>query len=175
MTSNTEYMVASHLAAQNDNQAASMMGKRAFGLKTVNSMIGQVRSEGKSLKIGELEGSGLLKRSGLQLAAKDRVKDKENSIPSSKLAKLTVEAKIVHSIGQHSRPPIPKTIAPSSNENHLKTTFTLGQFNSVNLGRGLKISDRPDRRRSIFAIRASRPTDCSVSLPGLTIRVKIAN
>lgn len=175
MTSNTEYMMAGQLDAEQDFQAASIMGKRAFGLKTSNGMIGSIRSEGKSLKMSEKDCHSPMKRTGLQLSAKEQVKDKENTIPELKLTKQKFEAKVVRKIGQQSRPPIQKNNAPASGESQTRTSFSLTQFNSVSLGRRLKIEDRPHKKRSIFTIRASRPTDCSVSLPGLTIRVKIAN
>lgn len=175
MTSNTEYMVAGQLEAQQDLQAASMMGKRAFGHKTANGMIGPIRSECKLLKMSEKDGNSPMKRTSLQLAAREQVKDKENTIPEAKLAKQKFEAKVVRNIAQQSRPPIQKNNAPASGSIHARTSFSLTQFNSVSLGRRLRIEDRPLKRRSIFAIQASRPTDCSVSLPGLTIRVKIAN
>jgi hypothetical protein len=115
------------------------------------------------------------KRPGFQLVAKCSSWDKENASPALIDQKKRLQSKVLRNLEQKLKPPTDVVEAQFSDRTQNRKSFSLGQFNSILLGRRPTLDFKRKARGSVFQIKSSKPTRCSVILKGLTIQVKIAN
>jgi hypothetical protein len=101
--------------------------------------------------------------------------DKENRPPIRVQEKQRLTEKILKNIQSIQRPPTFSERAVTTEGTRPTTSFNLKGFNSVMIGPSPVIQHRKQAKRSIYHISSSNPTQCSVRLQGLTIKVKIAN
>jgi hypothetical protein len=115
------------------------------------------------------------KRIAFQLVAKNFQADKENAPPTLAHQKKRFQEKIVKNIAQNMNPPTEAGEAQFPDTSKNSKTFSLRQFNSILLGGRPRLEFKARPRGSVFQIKSSKPTHCSVTVKGLTIQVKIAN
>lgn len=115
------------------------------------------------------------RRFGFQLVANSRYSDKENTAPMVADQKKRLQSKIVTNLEQKTKPPTDAGEAQFLERTKTKNSFSLRQFNSILLGRRPKLDFKTRPRGSVFQIKSSKPTHCTVTVKGLTIQVKIAN
>lgn len=175
MTSNTEVVMVDQRAQSPKLFTIQAVALSPFKLSNHNSAAFRPL---QCAKIGLGNQSSLdhpSKRSGFQLVVKPTFKDKENAPPTTPDQKKRLQSKITRHVEQKAKPPTDAVEAQFTETTPIRKSFALRQFNSILLGRRPALDLKSRGRGSVFQIKSSKPTHCSVTLKGLTIQVKIAN
>jgi hypothetical protein len=175
MTSNTEVAMLDYSSEGKPfgyQQAVALSPFKAFNAsQTAFRPPGPAKGSTQSTSSSDQLG----KRMGFQLVSMHDPTDKENARPTLSNQKKRMQTRIVQNIEQKVKAPTEEVEAQFPLRSKNTRTFSLKQFNSIFIGRRPLLDSKSRTRSSIYQIKSSKPTHCSVKVNGLTIQVKIAN